>query len=480
MAAHRHCRPVIVNKDGDAIQATLPDRLAALYLSMDGERDLPVLDGVATAPLLQADGTILDREGYDPQSRMWCCRVPKLDVPQHPTREDAAHALSELRLAFRTFAFADAETLVDPTLGLSVIDLDKPPATDESSMLCGLLTAIVRASLDLAPGLLITASAVSGAGTGKGLLVRAICEIAHGVRPRAFTAGSDRQELDKRVAAELVGAAPALFLDNVNNTSLRSDQLASVLTERPARVRLLGKTEMVDLNTTAFVAVAGNGLRVSEDLSRRFIECRLDAGTENPESRPFPGGFLKSIGQARPGLLTAALTIWRWGRQNAETLSAGQALGSYEEWASWVRDPLLALGCTDPVVRMAAAKADDPARQRLVELFVAWDAKHGNAPVAAAELHESVRLVADPQGHGRQWLASYLNRLTGTRLAGFVLTAERLGQWSATTYALQRATEGHREHRGHRDREAQLVPPMAPMSPMASVPCSEGLRDEPY
>src|SRR5262249_56331485 len=92
-----------------------------------------------------------------------------------------------------------------------------------------------------------------GAGSGKGLLVRAICMIAFGNRPRAFTAGSERHELDKRLAAELIEAQPVLYLDNANGTVLRSDLLASVLTERPARVRLLGVSRMVPLNSTAFV-----------------------------------------------------------------------------------------------------------------------------------------------------------------------------------------------------------------------------------
>ena len=40
----------------------------------------------------------------------------------------------------------------------------------------------------------------------------------------------------------------ALFLDNLNNTAFKSDLLASAITERPARVRVLGKSQMVPLN----------------------------------------------------------------------------------------------------------------------------------------------------------------------------------------------------------------------------------------
>src|SRR6185312_11185865 len=141
----------------------------------------------------------------------------------------------------------------DINLGVYVVDLTKPPGIDESAFLVGLLTAVCRSSLWLAPALALIAVAVSGAGSGKGLLIRAISAIAFGARPRAFTSGSERQELDKRLAAELLEAQPVLFLDNVNGVALRSDTLASVLTERPARVRLLGVTRMVPLNSSAFI-----------------------------------------------------------------------------------------------------------------------------------------------------------------------------------------------------------------------------------
>jgi hypothetical protein len=91
-----------------------------------------------------------------------------------------------------------------------------------------LLTALCRPSLPLAPGLLISAPSISGAGSGKGLLVRGICEIAFGHAPHAFTACRDITELEKRIDAALIEAAPVLFLDNVNDTTLRSDLLASV------------------------------------------------------------------------------------------------------------------------------------------------------------------------------------------------------------------------------------------------------------
>lgn len=360
--AHRLSRP-LKQVGEELVPVTLPDRVARMYLEMDGEWGLPPLAGISTAPLLSADGSVRAAEGYDKATGLWCAGIPDLQVPERPTRDDAAAALRLLREPLRTFPFADAARHHDSKLGVEVVDLDHPPGMDESACLVGLLTAVCRPSLWLAPGFLVRAPEISGSGTGKGLLVRSICTIAFGVQPRAFTKGDDGQELGKRVASDLIEAAPTLFLDNINSTILRSDILASLLTERPARIRILGSSRMATLNSTAFVAVTGNGLRVSEDLVRRFVVCEFDARCENPEQRRFEAGCLRNIENRRAELLAAALIIWRWGRQNAA--DPGLPLGSFENWAQWCRDPLLALGCSDPVDRIEMIKADDPQRRRM-------------------------------------------------------------------------------------------------------------------
>jgi hypothetical protein len=196
---------------------------------------------------------------------------------------------------------------------------------------------------------------------------------------------------------------------------------------------------MIALNSTAFIAVTGNGLSVSEDLARRFMVCELDARCEDPEQRPFPADFLGKIEPRRAEFLSAALTIWRWGRHNARELSPGRPLGSFEQWTEWCRDPLLALGCCDPVERIDHIKSDDPHRRQIVEMFTAWYAHHGNKPVKAKAIADPVRALLDPQGRGRQFLSARLVQLAGTRAGGFVLQRqEAAGKWSPATYSLVR------------------------------------------
>ena len=485
---------------GNHVPVTLPDRVAQMYLDMFGEWRLPPLAGISTAPLLSTDGSVRTADGYDPGTALWCRSVPNLSLPLRPTYADAERALGQLRKAFRTFPFADAVRCWDASFGVEVVDISTPPSRDESAFLLDLLTAVCRASLPLAPGALFTAPAISGAGSGKGLLVRGICMIAFGISPRAFTTGGERNELEKRLAAELMEAQPALFLDNANGIALRSDTLAAVLTERPARVRVLGRSQMVMLNSAAFIACTGNGLTVTEDLARRFIPCELDARCEDPESRPFAGGFLKEIERQRAELLAATLTIWRWARQNAAALTRGKPLGSYEIWSEWCRDPLLTLGCRDPVERIEALKANDPRRQRIGELFRTWWEHHAGEPMKANDLAEPVKAIADPQGRGRQYLATFLSGLAGTHAAGFVLTRqESAGKWNAATYVLAKSVPaspmGHRTHRTDRPDGASAPSPMghrthredgpdgaaapSPMDPMSPMPDATGSDEVP-
>jgi hypothetical protein len=340
MEVHQLRQPVRPANDGELDRVTLPMTVAQMYLAMRGEWNLPPLAGICTAPLLKTDGSVRAADGYDRDTGLWCASVPDLQIPEHPTLAEAKAALRLLREPFRTFPLADAVRRLDPRLGTDVVNLDHPPGLDESIFLAGLMTAICRPSLWLAPAFAIRAPEISGSGTGKDLLVRAICAIAFGIRPRAFTRGGDRQELDKRVASDLIEATPVVFLDNVNGFTLHSETLDSVLTERPSRVRILHRSQMVMLHSAAFIAVTGNGLAISRDLARRFLMCEFDAGCKDPEQRPFESGFLRKIEGRRGELLSAALTIWRFGRQHAAWIERGRPLGSFEDWTEWCRDPL--------------------------------------------------------------------------------------------------------------------------------------------
>lgn len=435
--SHAVCRPVVEKTvRGEIVRepVTLPERVARLYLNRHDAWGVRVLDGICRAPILGDDGSIRVARGYDPDTRYWCVGIETPSIPENPSLRQAEHALRRLRAAFATFPFADAAVVTRSHAARSV-DLSKPPGLDEATYLAAILTAVCRPSLPLTPGFIIRAPQFSGAGTGKGLLVRAIARIAYDAAPKAFTSSGDRVELDKRLTAALVTADPVIFIDNVNAETLRSNLLAQVVTENPCVIRPFREnTKFVSIMQNAFLAITGNAVRVSEDLVRRILSVDLDAGCEDPEQRTFDQNFLSSIKRRRLELLAAALTIWRWGRRNR--LNRGLPLGSFEQWASWCRDPLLALGCADPIRRIADTKRDDPRRAQLVEFFTTWHTLYGDRAIKIKELDIKLRQLADPHGHGsRQSLASFVANLVGTRAAGYVMTRNNpVGKWGTSTY----------------------------------------------
>jgi hypothetical protein len=445
VAAHEISRPYVSvkTKAGSKEHDTaLPQSIAVMYRDYRDWRLRP-LSGVASAPLLTADGSIRTAEGYDLATNMWCENMPDVAglVPTKPTEDNAHAALQLYRSVFRTFCFADSPKITEGgASGIDVVDTAQSPTKDESAFLCSSLTAICRPSLPLAPGSVFRAPPMSGAGVGKGLLVRGISEIAFGRQPAAIAASFNREEQEKGIVTGLISAGPVLFLDNFNNIQLKSTALASALTERPSRVRIFGRLETVSLNAAAFVALTGNGVRLSEDLVRRFIAIELDALMEDPEQRRFAVNVLAEVARRRRELLVALLTIWRWGRVTEP--AAGKPLGSYEQWCLWVRDPLLALGCQDPVARITEDKKRDPGRQAVSALFDLWWEHHQNDAVKVSELHDDVGHAVDPQGRGRQYVAAYLEKLAGTRVGGYVFSRRvSPGKWSANTYKLERPDE---------------------------------------
>src|SRR5262249_23191907 len=158
------------------------------------------------------------------------------------------------------------------------------------------------------------------------------------------------------------------------------------------------------------------------------------------------------------------VTIWRWGRITKD-IKPGLPLGSFEQWTRWVRDPLLALGCKDPVARVSEAKERDGRRQTLADIFAIWWDKHQDRPVAVRELRGDVRQALAPQVLGRTDIAACVERCAGTRIAGFVFTRQSpAGKWGAATYALKKvdADPGHRDHRGHGTEKQRSDAPHGP------------------
>src|SRR5262249_7182476 len=107
--AHEITRPVRpANADEraagkDYVDVRLTKDVARLYLDgLAGEWGLPPFRGTTRSPILENDGAMRAAEGFDAASGLWCYQIPKVAVPDRPSREDAEVALHRLRHFFRT------------------------------------------------------------------------------------------------------------------------------------------------------------------------------------------------------------------------------------------------------------------------------------------------------------------------------------------------------------------------------------------
>lgn len=392
-----------------------PIGVAEGYLARRGlEWHLPPLTGLIAAPTLRPDGSLLDLPGYD------FCTGLFLDlrgqdfpeIPERPTWEDARNASADLLDLLDEFPFAGAEGGGGDNASLAVA-------------VSAMLTAVVRPALPAAPAHAVTATTF---GTGKSYLCDLVATIATGGPVAPIACGANDEELEKRLAADLIAGRQFIVVDNVDR-EINGPLLNQVLTQEKVQPRRLGKSENVEVLCTSFIMLNGNNLPLPADMVRRVVLCTLDAGEERPELRTFDSSPIATVKADRWRYVAAALTILRAydaaGRPNPP-----RPLGGYEEWSNLVRGALLWLGLADPVRTQDSVREADPQRQRFAAAAAQWDLVIGNRRVTirdaitaaiqagAGEFREALLAVAGERGaiDGRRlgaWLGRNKGRVVG-------------------------------------------------------------------
>lgn len=285
--------------------------------------DLPVLDGIAAAPYLDAAGDLITQEGYHPGSRLYL-RTRGLDlapISERPTAQELAAA--------RTL-------LLDDWLG------DFPFATpaDKANAVAELLTLTGRTFVRLAP---LFVNDASTPGSGKGLLTETVYLIATGQAPHLMDLPLDGEEQRKTITSALIAGQSLIAWDETPVIAGRT--LSLILTAEIYSARILGSTKMIAVENRFTQIAIGNNVDVRGDLRRRVLPCRLEPDVDHPEHRTdFRHPNLKQwVKEHRSELLHAALTIWRhWdavGRPKSTV-----TIGSFEHWARSVGGALDAAG----------------------------------------------------------------------------------------------------------------------------------------
>ncbi len=312
---------------------------------------LPRLEGLVEGPVLLADGTVLQKPGYDAASGLYLAPGIEFEpVPARPTERQKEDALMRLKEAVCDFPFAGEAHF--------------------SAWLASLLTPLARfAFAGPSPVNLIDANV---RGAGKSLLAD-VCHLIVTGRPAARTPYSrDEAELRKSITAIALKARQLVVIDNVSGP-FGSPTLDMAFTTTSWSDRLLGRSIDLELPLVVTWYVTGNNIELRGDMPRRCLHIRLETPLEKPEHR---AGFrhrrlLEWLTAERQRLLPAALTLLAAYRAEDRPPPKLRPWGSFEGWSDLIRGTITWLGLADPAdtceVLESAADAATSTRKRLLQ-----------------------------------------------------------------------------------------------------------------
>ncbi len=364
-------------RSDDWVRADPPARHAAVLFDSPSYAHLPVLNGLARQPYLRADGSLMTAAGYDVATGMFgVFDTRDFAVPMQPTRIEAEAALALLIDTLAEFSFATP--------------------TDQAAALSAILTAVVRPSLSVAPMFHVKAHMP---GSGKSYLCELITAFATPQRGTPTTFPGDDEECRKLLLAELLRSPAVIEFDNLTGDLVAHKSLCTALTAEFISGRILGVSKTATVSTRTLFISSGNNVGPVQDMARRCVTIHLDPGCEIPASRRFKRPHLiRDVLRERGQFVSAALTIVRAWIAEGRPKTDCKPLGSYDEWSELCCQPLLWLGCADPVASVFEAMAEDPDRETLARLLSAWQAVFGNTAAMVREaIHKSNLTFEDHQ-----------------------------------------------------------------------------------
>ena len=344
------------------------------------------LTGMVDSPVMRADGSVLDRAGYDKATGLYADFDPAVwdCVLASPSREDAAAAGKLLLDVLADTPFkSDADRGVYLSLVLSTLARDYVAG----NVPMHLFSANQR-------------------GAGKGTVVDVAVIIATG-RPATIITAVNREIGDSRskssadeedrkllVALGLSGARVASFDNIPAGSPIGSPAIEGALTAGGDNSlgfyggRLLGQSADVEVSWRLVLAATGNNLEVGGDMPRRVLMSVLSTEYEAPETEADYSthpNVLEYAKAERPRLLAAALTLLRAHRvavAREEVKPISPKVGSFGGWSDRVRSAIVwALGDGfDPyLTQERLIRVENTERTVAMAVLELWHSKFGSA-----------------------------------------------------------------------------------------------------
>lgn len=336
--------------------------------------DLPSLNPlhrVVTRPIFQpADGRLLGH-GYHKEAKTFVALAAPWDalsIPEKPTHEQLTEAVRFLKdEALEGFEFDTVD--------------------DQAAAIALLVTAGCRSGFKTAPAFAVLSEMP---GSGKTTLTT-MAQIVAG-EPKTIPFPKRAEEVAKVILSELMSGAPTINFDNVgtgwhiNDPSLNRLIGAEVYSDRE-----LGGNKTPSFANDRLLMLNGNKLQLQSDAATRLVVVNLTPKTERPEARnhkrPDPAAWAR---ENAVHLVTAALTIARWGAQNQGEAGATQT--RFPSWEKVVAGAIREGGGGDAVATMLASKrlSDEAEFAPYGDALAALHKKFGDKMFSAGDVSKAV------------------------------------------------------------------------------------------
>jgi hypothetical protein len=366
------------------------------------------LHGIAGAPILRPDGTLLQDPGYDEATGLYLAsKIPLDRVPAEPTSEQVEAA--------RAF-------LLDRVLH----DFPWVDDADRANYIGVLVTPILRRyQRSLIPFVVYTATMP---GSGKTILTSGP-GMLYGQRVLTWTHSDE--ELRKSITSVLADPAGTVVFDNLaEGTVIDSPVLARLITDRTWADRLLGGNKTAVLANDRLWSATGNNLRLGGDMATRTVLVRLNPNMPRPEERtgfaiPNLDDWILQPANQRRVLWNLLVLVVDW-THNGAPRQTGITMRQFTPWAEAVGGFLIHHGIKGFLSNVETVRDIDEENAMWTAFLGRWHQIHGDewrnthelrlsadAPVLSLDQWDGLFLV-----DGRGKLPSEVS--LGKRLTGHI------------------------------------------------------------
>lgn len=425
-----------LKQNGEVNVIDPPEKYISILLEMGEYQHIPPLAGIARQPYFYGNFVFGSVEGYDPESRMFgAFRANDYVVPQTPTLTQARKALDELSALLSEFKFQSSR--------------------DRDAVLAGIFTAVLRSSLPTSPMFHVRAPQIA---SGKSYLCNLIAAFAGPGSPAVSAFPESQEECQKYLLSALLDAPAVVIFDNLTKDLLPYTSLCSALTEESIRGRILGLSKTARVSTKTLFLSSGNNVGPVKDMTRRTIVIALDPQTELASARDFKFDPLSMVRKQRSHYVSLVLTVVNAWMADGRPMTDCRKLASYERWSEMVRQPLMWLGVSDPAAGLYSAQENDPEKQMLLRLLLAWRQCFGSVPTMVREavshtlsgaansgdLKEVLEEVAERRGEINRrilghLIARYQDRVVGGMRFERSFTKANAERWSVRTLSTKQS-----------------------------------------